>query len=51
MSPQGIQDVCDLQPKRIVYIFCNPRTLARDIKLFEEHGYKTPIIQPVDMFS
>ena len=51
MSPQGIQDVCDLQPKRIVYISCNPRTLVRDIKLFEEHGYKTPVIQPVDMFS
>lgn len=51
MSPQGIEDVCALYPKRIVYISCNPRTLARDMKAFGEHGYQTSIIQPVDMFS
>lgn len=51
MSPQGIEDVCALHPKRIVYISCNPRTLARDMKAFQEYGYKTPMIQPVDMFS
>jgi 23S rRNA (uracil1939-C5)-methyltransferase len=36
--------------KRIVYISCNPGTLARDVKILNELGYKTYEIQPVDMF-
>jgi 23S rRNA (uracil1939-C5)-methyltransferase len=36
--------------KRIVYVSCNPTTLARDLKTFAELGYKTESIQPVDMF-
>jgi 23S rRNA (uracil1939-C5)-methyltransferase len=36
--------------KRIVYVSCNPGTLARDLKILDELGYKTYEIQPVDMF-
>lgn len=51
MSSQGIEDICRLSPERIVYISCNPRTLARDLKVFLEEGYACPVIQPVDMFA
>ncbi len=36
--------------KRIVYVSCKPSTLARDLKYFNEHGYITKQIVPVDMF-
>ena len=39
-----------MKPKRIVYVSCNPSTLARDLKILEEGGYKTREAQPVDMF-
>lgn len=39
-----------LAPKRIVYVSCNPETLARDLKYLTKHGYKVKKIQPVDMF-
>ena len=37
-------------PKRIVYISCNPETLARDLDLIYQGGYRVRRIQPVDMF-
>ena len=39
-----------LSPEKIVYISCNPDTLARDIKLFEKYGYHAREAEPVDMF-
>jgi len=36
--------------EKIVYVSCNPSTLARDLKLFAERGYTTKSVQPVDMF-
>ena len=39
-----------VEPQRIVYVSCNPASLARDLHYLEEHGYKTLIVQPVDMF-
>ncbi|NLW45777.1 MAG: 23S rRNA (uracil(1939)-C(5))-methyltransferase RlmD [Firmicutes bacterium] len=36
--------------KRIVYVSCNPSTMARDLKILDELGYRTEEIQPVDMF-
>lgn len=38
------------KPKRIVYVSCDPSTLARDLKELETKGYKTIEVQPVDMF-
>lgn len=40
-----------LFPKRIVYISCNPETLARDLKYLTKHGYQVRRMQPVDMFG
>ena len=39
-----------LSPKKIVYISCNPATLARDCKLFKAYGYETNIVYGVDLF-
>ncbi len=38
------------KPKRIVYISCNPATLARDLKILSELGYSINKVQPLDMF-
>ena len=40
-----------MQPERIVYVSCNPASLARDLAILAELGYKTKEIQPVDMFA
>ena len=40
----------EMHPDRIVYVSCNPATLARDLKYLEEHDYKAMEAQPVDMF-
>jgi len=45
-----VDDILKLAPKRLVYVSCNPGTLARDLKLFCETDYKLISVQPVDMF-
>lgn len=45
-----LSSVVKLSPKRIVYVSCNPETLARDLKYLTKHGYKALECQPVDMF-
>ena len=37
-------------PDRVVYVSCDPATLARDLKIFEEKGYKTAEVTPFDLF-
>lgn len=39
-----------VQPERIVYVSCNPASLARDLAYLEQQGYHTVQVQPVDMF-
>ena len=36
-------------PRRIVYISCDPQTLARDLDWFASHGYRTTYVQPFDL--
>lgn len=49
-TPQVINYIAQVQPKKVVYVSCDPATLARDLKLFDELGYKTLEVTPVDMF-
>ncbi len=49
-SSTFIRSLIALKPKRIVYISCNPETLARDLIPLTKCGYKAIKIQPVDMF-
>jgi 23S rRNA (uracil1939-C5)-methyltransferase len=45
-----LQAVTRLQPRVIIYVSCNPETLARDLDELSRLGYRTAAIQPVDMF-
>lgn len=45
-----IDIIAGLDAKRIVYISCNPNTLARDLVIFREKGLAAEWVQPVDMF-
>lgn len=42
--------LCRLAPSRVVYISCNPETLARDLKYLTKQGYRVKRAVPVDMF-
>jgi 23S rRNA (uracil1939-C5)-methyltransferase len=39
-----------MQPQRVVYVSCDPATLARDLKLFAQQGYQALRAAAVDMF-
>ncbi len=39
-----------MSPERVIYVSCNPATLARDLKYLDGRDYKTVEVQPVDMF-
>ncbi len=45
-----LKTVAKTKTKKIVYVSCKPSTLARDLRILEDLGYKTKKVQPVDMF-
>ncbi len=45
-----VDTVVEMSPARVVYVSCDPATLARDLKRFAACGYATQSVQPVDMF-
>ncbi|WP_407656424.1 23S rRNA (uracil(1939)-C(5))-methyltransferase RlmD [Massilibacterium senegalense] len=45
-----LQTVIDMNPKRFVYVSCNPSTLAKDVDYLVERGFELKSVQPVDMF-
>ena len=45
-----LDTIVSMEPDRVVYVSCNPSTLARDLAYLNERGYKCHEIQPVDMF-
>lgn len=45
-----LKTIAAMKPKKVVYVSCNPGTLARDLRYLEDNGYKTVEVQPVDMF-
>lgn len=50
MAESLIDTVVSMEPSRVVYISCDPATLARDCARFESRGYHTLRARPIDMF-
>ncbi|MFR8400749.1 MAG: 23S rRNA (uracil(1939)-C(5))-methyltransferase RlmD [Faecalibacterium prausnitzii] len=49
-TPAFIESVARMAPKRMVYVSCNPETMARDLALLTQKGYRAEGFTPVDMF-
>ncbi|MBY5034780.1 23S rRNA (uracil(1939)-C(5))-methyltransferase RlmD [Streptococcus gallolyticus] len=50
LTESFIRSAAETGADKVTYISCNPATMARDIALFEELGYKLTKVQPVDLF-
>lgn len=49
-APELLETISQMNPKRLVYVSCDPATLARDCAILREKGYKVKQATPVDMF-
>ena len=49
-APAVVQALVKLRPERIVYVSCDPGTLARDVKVLVQGGHQVDAVQPVDLF-
>lgn len=49
-DPALLDTIIAMRPARVVYVSCNPATLARDLAVLEAGGFRTVEVQPVDMF-
>lgn len=49
-APEVLNTVHIMRIPKLVYVSCNPATLARDLGMLHELGYQTESIQPIDMF-
>ncbi|OEH85175.1 23S rRNA (uracil-5-)-methyltransferase RumA [Desulfuribacillus stibiiarsenatis] len=45
-----LDTIIAMKPERVVYVSCNPSTLARDLQILVQGGYEAKEVQPVDMF-
>ena len=50
LTPELIDTIAQMDPDRVVYVSCDPATLARDLKIFIEKNYSIKEITPVDLF-
>ena len=49
-EPAVLAEVTRLRPRAVIYVSCNPETLARDLDILAGRGFRTTDVQPVDMF-
>ncbi len=49
-SEELLQTLYQLMPKQVIYVSCDPDSLARDLKILTDNGYQIKQLQPVDMF-
>lgn len=49
-EPSVLQAIAKMRPNRVIYVSCDPATLARDLKILAELGYCVQEVQPFDMF-
>lgn len=45
-----LEAIVNINPNKMIYVSCNPATLARDLSYLDGHGFKVIKVQPVDMF-
>lgn len=50
LQPDAVAALLSLSPPRIIYVSCEPATLARDLDKFSDNGYRVTSLQPFDMF-
>lgn len=50
INPKAIERIIDFSPEKFLYISCNSVTQVRDLKVFEERGYKIEEIEIIDQF-
>jgi 23S rRNA (uracil1939-C5)-methyltransferase len=50
MHPKAVKEIGEMKISRVVYVSCNPATLARDLQMLAPFGYSIEKVQPVDMF-
>ncbi len=50
MHPDAVEELGKMKVPTIVYVSCNPATLARDLQMLTKYGYSVEKVQPVDMF-
>lgn len=50
LAPEVVRAVAGMAPRRVVYVSCDPATLARDIRLFTQLGYRADRAAAVDLF-
>jgi 23S rRNA (uracil1939-C5)-methyltransferase len=50
LSKKVVRHILSAAARQILYVSCNPATLARDLTMFTEGGYVVEEVQPIDMF-
>ena len=50
LTPKAVKRVIELGADTVVYVSCNPTTLAGNAILLAEGGYRLEVVRPVDMF-
>ena len=45
-----LDTIIQMRPSKLIYVSCDPKSLARDLRILQDNGFKTKHVQPVDMF-